>query len=72
MALAQVFSGYFGFSCHPFIHFTNRSTINTIYHPGLENKPINGRCNSGTGSTPAPEIIKGKVPQMVHADSECL
>jgi hypothetical protein len=40
----------------PLIHPTNCSTIITIITQGWYSRPINGRSNSGLGSTPAPQI----------------
>jgi hypothetical protein len=39
-------------------HSTDSSTAITIYHPGMIQQTINGRSNSGLGSTPAPLINK--------------
>jgi hypothetical protein len=52
-ALGQVSSEYFGFPCHSFIPPTApQSSPSTIQ--GWYNRSINGRSNSGLGSTPAP------------------
>jgi hypothetical protein len=50
-ALGQISSECFGVACYC-------STVIITYLPGLVlyNRPVNGRSNSGLGSTPAPKI----------------
>jgi hypothetical protein len=49
--LEQVSSEYFGFLCQPFIPRTAPQSSPSIIQ-GWYNRPINGRSNSGFGSTP--------------------
>jgi hypothetical protein len=50
--LRQAFSRYFGFLCQSFIPLTAPQSPYIIQ--GWYNRPINGRSNSGLGSTPVP------------------
>jgi hypothetical protein len=51
-ALGQVFSEYFGFSCHSFIPLIASQSSPSIIL-GRYNRPIYGRSDSGLGSTTA-------------------
>jgi hypothetical protein len=53
--LRQIFSQYIGILCHSFILQIATQSSAYIIH-GLYDRPINGRSNSGLGSTPAPQI----------------
>jgi hypothetical protein len=54
-ALGHVFAECFCFPCHSFIPLTAPQSPPAIMQ-GWYNRPINGRSDSGLGSTPVPQI----------------
>jgi hypothetical protein len=59
-ALGQVFSEYFSFPYHSFSPLTAPQSSPSIIL-GWYNRPINGRSNSGLGSTSDPYIKKANI-----------